>query len=289
MSRRKVLWLLLVVFGVLARLLALAGNPKLTFVVYGDVRTNHDVHKAIVAQILKVNPAFILCTGDLVSRGSVQEQWETFFEIIKPIMDAKIPYIPVKGNHDVDSGTGLWAKAVERMGLKPNTGNPNFFSVRFGDVHIAILDSTTIFESDEQIRWLEKEMSGSKALHKFVALHHPLFTLIERRSEGAERIRQRLQPVFNRLKICAVFAGHDHHFYMTKRDGVTYITTGGGGAPLYDLEPRRAEEGDSFLKAHHFIKVEIEGQVVKGTVIGMDGEKVRLGGKGENPFIICSH
>ncbi len=289
MGCRKPLWLLLAAFVVLVRLLAPAENSKLTFVVYGDVRTNHDVHQAVIAQILKVKPTFILCTGDLVSRGSVQEQWETFFEIIKPIVNAKIPYIPVKGNHDVDGGTGLWAKAVERIGLKPNTGNPNFFSVRFGGVHLAVMDSNTIFESDEQLRWLEKEMSQSNAPHKFIALHHPLFTLIGRRAEGAEKIRQRLQPVFNRLKICAVFSGHDHYFYLTRREGVTYITTGGGGAPLYDPEPSRAKESDSFLKAYHFVKVEVEGRWVKGTVIGVNGEEVRLEGKGENPFTICSN
>lgn len=289
MKRRQILWTLLFVFASLVCWLAQGSEEKLTFVVYGDTRTNHDVHRAIVTQILKVKPAFILCTGDLVSRGSAPEQWETFFEIIKSILDAKISYIPAKGNHDVDSETGLWTKAIERLNLNPNTNNPNYFSVRFNNVHIAVLDSTSVLEDEGQIQWLEREMGVSKSLHKFVVLHHPLFTLIGRRAEGAERFRQRLQHLFNRLKICAVFAGHDHHFYLTKREGITYITTGGGGAPLYDLDPNRAQEGDSFLKAYHFIVVEVEGRNVKATVVGMEGEKLKLEGKGENPFIVCSH
>ncbi|MCS7253921.1 MAG: metallophosphoesterase [Armatimonadota bacterium] len=289
MKRRQMLWTLLLLLASLVYWFAHSGVEKLTFVVYGDVRTNHDVHRAIVAQILKFKPAFILCTGDLVSRGSVPEQWKTFFEIIKPIMDEKIPYIPAKGNHDIDSGTGLWAKAIERLNLKPNTGNPNYFSVQFGNLHFAILDSNSILEDDAQIRWLEREMGASKSLHKFVVFHHPLFTLIERRAASAERFRRRLQPVFNRLKICAAFTGHDHHFYLTKREGVTYITTGGGGAPLYDFDPNRSQKGDSFLKAYHFITIEVEEQSVKATVIGMNGERLKLEGKGENPFNVCSH
>lgn len=289
MKRGQMLWSLLLVFASLICWLAQGAGEKFTFVVYGDCRTNHDVHKAVVSQILKFKPKFVLCTGDLVSRGSIAEQWETFFEIVKPITDEKIPYIPVKGNHDIDSGTGLWEKAVERLDVKPNTGNPNYFSVRFGDIHIAVLDSNSILEDEAQILWLEREIRESKSPHKFVALHHPLFTLIERRAAGAEKFRQRLQPIFNRLKICAVFAGHDHHFYLTRREGITYITTGGGGAPLYDLDPNRAQEGDSFLKAYHFVVVEVEGGKVEGTVIGMDGEKLKLDGKGENPFVICNH
>ncbi|MCS7266144.1 MAG: metallophosphoesterase [Armatimonadetes bacterium] len=289
MKRRQMLWSLLLLLASLFCWLVQGSGEKLTFVVYGDTRTNHDVHKAIVAQIIKFKPSFILNTGDLVSRGSIAEQWETFFEIIKPIMDEKIPYIPAKGNHDVDSGTGLWVKAIERLNLKPNTGNPNYFSVSFGNIHIAILDSNSVLEDDAQIQWLEGEIGASNSLHKFVALHHPPFTLIGRRAEIAERFRQRLQPVFNRLKVCAVFAGHDHHFYLTRREGITYITTGGGGAPLYDLDPNRSQEGDSFLKAHHFIVMEVDGKKVKATVIGMNGEKLNLEGKGENPFTVCSH
>ena len=288
-KRRQLLLMVLLTFAFLLACLILGQNSPLTFVVYGDTRTGHDVHKAIVAQILKSRPAFVLCTGDLVSRGTEADQWETFFQIIKPILDAKIPYIPAKGNHDRDGETGLYAKAVKRLGLEPNTGNPTYFSVRFSDVCVFVLDSNTILEDDEQLRWLEKAVSECKGLHKFVAFHHPLFTLIERRATGAGRFRQRLQPLLNRLKVCAVFVGHDHHFYCTKQQGITYVTTGGGGAPLYDLDPKLAQEGDSFLKAYHFIVVEVSGHKVRATVVGMDGEKAKPEGKSENPFVLCDH
>jgi predicted phosphodiesterase len=288
-KRRQFLLATLIAVALWFACLISGQNSPLTFVVYGDTRTGHDVHKAIVAQILKFRPAFVLCTGDLVSRGTEADQWETFFQIIKPILDAKILYIPVKGNHDRDGETGLYAKAVERLGLKPDTGNPNYFSVRFSNVCVFVLDSNTILEDDAQLRWLEKAVSECKGLHKFVAFHHPLFTLIERRAAEAERFRQRLQPLLDHLKVCAVFVGHDHHFYCTKRQGITYVTTGGGGAPLYDLDPKLAQEGDSFLKAYHFIVVEVSGHKALATVIGMDGEKAKLEGKSENPFALCDH
>jgi hypothetical protein len=37
----------------------------------------------------------------------------------------------------------------------------------------------------------------------------------------------------------AVFCGHDHLYYRTVRDNITYIVTGGGGAPPYRPENRQ--------------------------------------------------
>ncbi len=47
-------------------------------------------------------------------------------------------------------------------------------------------------------------------------------------------------------KIRAIFAGHDHMFNKYVKDGIIYITTGGGGSPLYP-----GYGGDY----HHFLKV----------------------------------
>ena len=46
-----------------------------------------------------------------------------------------------------------------------------------------------------------------------------------------------------------VFCGHDHLYYRTTRDGVTYVVTGGGGAPPYRPENSQiAIPGDVFVK-----------------------------------------
>jgi len=44
-------------------------NTPFRFAVYGDTRDGHAVHRNIVAQIIKANPAFVLQTGDLVHSG----------------------------------------------------------------------------------------------------------------------------------------------------------------------------------------------------------------------------
>ena len=57
---------------------------EVTFVVYGDSRTDPETHKRIVEQIIKNNPDFVVHTGDLVTNGNHYEQWgKQFFEPLK--------------------------------------------------------------------------------------------------------------------------------------------------------------------------------------------------------------
>ena len=76
----------------------------MTFVVYGDSRTDAENHKKIVAQIIKKNPDFVVHTGDLVTNGNNYEQWGTqFFEPLKGLAENPSVYI-TKGNHDGKNG-----------------------------------------------------------------------------------------------------------------------------------------------------------------------------------------
>src|SRR5579862_9268658 len=55
--------------------------PSLRFVVYGDTRDGHDMHRKLVALIMKQKPEIVLQTGDLVNRGSKEDLWKTYDEI----------------------------------------------------------------------------------------------------------------------------------------------------------------------------------------------------------------
>src|SRR5262249_18284675 len=57
-----------------------AGTAKFEFVVYGDTRTRHDVHRSVIASVLKnSSPDFIVHTGDLVEDGNDTSLWPIFF------------------------------------------------------------------------------------------------------------------------------------------------------------------------------------------------------------------
>ena len=52
----------------------------------------------------------------------------------------------------------------------------------------------------------------------------------------AESVREQFHDIFVEHGVDIVFAGHDHYYYRTVRDDIQYVVTGGGGAPLYDIQ-----------------------------------------------------
>jgi len=78
-------------------------SPKKgSIVVYGDTRTNHDIHRKIVSQIEKIEPRAVFNTGDLVADGANTGEWDIFNSITSNLR-SKYPYYPAIGNHENDS------------------------------------------------------------------------------------------------------------------------------------------------------------------------------------------
>src|SRR5271157_251067 len=70
------------------------------FVVYGDTRTRHDVHRTVVAAILRYShPEFVLHLGDLVENGGDPALWPIFFDIEGELL-RKAAFFPALGNHE---------------------------------------------------------------------------------------------------------------------------------------------------------------------------------------------
>lgn len=249
-------------------------REPLDFAAYGDCRSDHAVHRRICASLAGMNPKFVAVSGDLVDFGESKRDWETFREITRDLR-AKAEYLPAPGNHDTSE-----ERAFEKeFGLKHS-----WYDRKIGDVHLFLLDSNMYFAEAEQLRWLEERAGASDAKHKLAVFHHPPFT-IDTWGDSEERpVRERLHPILRRLNFCAAFCGHHHVFYTTKRDGVRYVITAGGGAPLYDLDPAKAQPGDLFRRFHHFTGYRFRGNGISGHVFDPDGREVP-----ELAFPLCEH
>ena len=81
---------------------AVQGCQPFEFVVFGDTRSDHGAHRAVVAEIIRNNPDFVLNTGDLVNDGYCLDDWRAFFGIERNLMK-NAPYMPVIGNHEENS------------------------------------------------------------------------------------------------------------------------------------------------------------------------------------------
>lgn len=239
-----------------------------TFAVIGDNRSGGDDYRDLVKRAMTYRPDFMVNTGDMV--GSPKKNlWADFWEMSKPVT---VPYFLTVGNHDVhdQNSEELYKEETDLP------GNKLYYSFTVGDSLFVFLDSNIPGQerkiTSEQYNWLEKMLSTSRAEHKFVFVHHPLYPdkgkgyhyggSLDKYPEE----RDRLNALLVKYKVNIVFVGHEHLYSKKMVDGVMHVITGGGGAMLYATDNKGG--------FYHFILVTVNGNKVTGRAIDING-KVR--------------
>ena len=195
-------------------------------VVYGDTRNGHEVHKKIISLILKLKPQAVFHTGDLVYNGKNKGNWDIFNSIIGELIKTA-PIYPVYGNHE--RGT---IKIDEYLSL-PNNGK--WYSVDVLNIHFIILDVCENYSpGSKQYEWLVNDLENQPKTTKFAAVitHYPIYCTGPHRT-GHKKLQAQLVPLFKKYGVDIVFSGHNHCYERSFSDGIYYIITAGGGAPLY--------------------------------------------------------
>jgi acid phosphatase type 7 len=249
-----------------------AGEP-FEFVVYGDTRTRHDVHRKVIAAILaNTKPDFVLQTGDLVADGNDPSLWPIFFDIEGALL-RKTAFFPALGNHERNS-----ANYYEYM------QNAAYYSFNWGSAHFAVLDSDIgNFGNSEgarqefwkqQTEWLEQDLAkNQKAEFRFVSAHHPPMTAVASR-QGDNPHMTALMPMFEKYHVTAGFFGHDHNYQHYVKNGIHYVITGGGGAPLYDVDKPPQGITIKVATTENFVRVRVNGKLAQVDALLLDGSKL---------------
>ena len=193
------------------------------------------------------------------------------------------------------------------------------FSFDAGDVHWTILDSNPYIQwADPKLRaWVAADLAAHAARPwRFVAFHHPGFH--SSKAHAGEQQMRLLADLFEQGGVALVFSGHIHNYQRTfplrftartypdghaprpsrpvdgtwtldktfdgstrtEPDGVIYLTTGAGGAKLYDVDqPRHPETWKPFTTrfvadVHSLTQVDVTPDAVN--VRQISGEGVTL-------------
>ena len=250
-----------------------AGAAPFHFVVYGDTRTRHDFHRKVADAIAKSDPDFVVHTGDLVSDGAETSLWPIFFSIEKELL-RNTAFFPCLGNHEHNN-----SQYYEFFDVKEP-----YYSFNWGSAHFTVLNSdldnaaADAAAKDrfwaEQTRWFEADLKAAqKSDLRFVVFHHPPFTAYGKRQAGESRTRE-LVPLFEQYKVAAVFAGHDHNYQHHLNNGIHYIVTGGGGAPLYPVDAPIPDITKKVESTEHFVKVSVNGKQARVEAVALDGHMI---------------
>jgi len=243
-----------------------AGLTALTFWVYGDSRSGAEIQNAIASQVLASiqsdasAQSFVLFSGDimdLASEDSLQSnQFDPQYASIRRMMSF-MPMINAMGNHD---GTQLFTKYFPY----PFKGH-YYWSFDYGPVHVAVVDQyADVSPTSVQWTWLKEDLAAAQQPWKFILLHEPGWSAGPHPNNDV--VQKIIQPIAYHQGVAVIFAGHNHYYARAEVDGVVHITTGGGGAPLYDPLPGSANVQYA-QKSYHYLKVEVNGNALHVTAL----------------------
>jgi len=251
-----------------------AGADPYRFVVYGDNRTRHDVHRRVIDTLMKQGiPDFVVQTGDMVENGNDNSLWPIFFDIERELL-RHTAFFPALGNHE--RNTHDFYEFFQ--------ATSPYYTFNWGNAHFIVLNSDignvapTARQRDafwaEQTRWLEEDLQNSQSFdYRFIVAHHPPFTAVTSR-QGSNPHMTALVPMFEKYQVSAAFFGHDHNYQHYLKNGIPYLVTGGGGAPLYDVDKPPAEITQKVVKIENFVTVSVQGKKAHIEAISIDGKKL---------------
>jgi acid phosphatase type 7 len=251
-----------------------AGDAKFQFSVFGDTRTRHDMHKKVIEAMMKHDMDFIIHTGDLVQDGTDTPQWPIFFDIEKRLL-AGAAFFPVLGNHERNSPQYYDFFDVKIPYYSFQWGQAYFICLNsdFGNAERTASARDRYF--DEQTRWLEDELKkAQKAALRFAVFHHPPFTAVKTRQTANEPPVRKWVPLFEKYKVQAVFNGHDHNYQHHVVNGIDYIVTGGGGAPLYPVDGAIEGTTRKVESIENFVIVKVDGKTARSEALALDGRVI---------------
>ena len=233
------------------------GDPseRYCFAAYGDDRSNFDVRRSIGTDILGMDADFVINTGDLVSEGTVQTQWDLWFESLKELLARKV-VMPTIGNHEENSPLYFDQFALP--------GSEEWYSFDYGNAHFVALSTETTL-TGQQLEWLQDDLSSCNSTWKFVFLHRPMYSSGYHGSDLSVRRTWEDTLVSNRVDL--VFCGHNHIYERIRPmgsvsggHGVIHIVTGGGGAGLHELGAVIQPWTEVAVSEHHYVLVTVSGE-----------------------------
>jgi hypothetical protein len=248
------------------------GAGAFRFIVFGDDRSRNDVHRQMVARILAVGaPDLMVHTGDLVENGWDSSLWATFFDIERDLLK-QTTLAPSLGNHERNTRDFYEFFRKELP----------YYSFNWGNAHFTVFNSDLPNVSASQIardefwarqtKWMEEDLAANqKSDYRFVVAHHPPFTAVERRQGDNPHVTA-LVPLWEKYRVTAGLFGHDHNYQHYLKNGVHYVGSGGGGAPLYDVNKPDPAITQKVVSIENYVSISVNGKTAKVQAIDISGK-----------------
>jgi acid phosphatase type 7 len=246
------------------------------FVVYGDTRSNDQVHAAVVRAIGAESFDFLVNTGDFVAAGGERPLWHDFFRIEADLLRDHAVFACI-GNHELVSDEAA-TNFLTYFGAREPTDAGRvevYSSFRWAGARFFLLNAFQDWGKGE-LAWLDQELVKADTepglTERFIIVHRSPWSS-GHHGDDVKMLATGVPEMLVRHHVDIVFAGHDHMYERGEWKGLKYVITGGAGAPLYpDITPkpssRRAEA------TYNFVKVTVDGDAVHLVARRPDGSTI---------------
>ena len=251
---------------------------KVHFIAIGD--TNPLLGDATIKLLTRVVPMgadFIVHGGDIQYYDSHLETWAGWFPSMQPLLGLGAIQ-PALGNHEHETPDELDDYSLRYFGHPNFGGESMWYRYESGGVWFHVLDTEQPIEpASAQGTWLTAGLAEVAAKPGFrtsiLVMHRPLVTCGDNaQNDGA---RKAYASTLAQFKVPFVIQAHIHGYERFEIDGITYVTTGGGGGLIGDMDAnisraecaRRLVSGGFF----HAMDVVIEGTTLTAKVIDETG------------------
>lgn len=227
-------------------------------------------------------------TGDIAyPTGAFSEFLDKHFAVYAALL-AKAPLYPCPGNHEYATPAATPYLALHSL---PEDGVPvedcgRYYSFDRGEVHFVSIDSNlplidAVERSGRMLEWLESDLRQARQTWKIVYFHHPPYATGNHEYDPVSAMaRQRIVPILERTGVQLVLNGHEHSYQRSRPilrgevvaagQGITYVTTGGGGGGLYAVPTSPLNEVTA--TAYHYLRLSADAQSLSVTAIGVESE-----------------
>ena len=194
------------------------------------------LYEKAVEGINRLEPEFVVITGDFVHNENSEEQISEFKRLTAKIND-KIPVYYSPGNHDV-------GRIPDKHSLKKyrkNYGKDRFvFShngILFVGFNTSLIKGKLEKKEKKQFKWLQNQLeSGADHKHVIVFCHYPFFIKNVDEPTAYANIdieyRKKYLDLFASKGVDVVFSGHHHNNILNSYGELELVTTSAAGKPL---------------------------------------------------------
>ncbi len=255
-------------------------KPPIIFAVIGDTGSGDEAQRAVAQQMVKQRQLkpfeFVIMLGDnIYEKGEKEKIVSHFEEPYKELLADGVQFYASLGNHDIIKGLEFQTNYKNF-----NMGGRRYYNFTKGSregseslLEFFALDTNKL--DDAQLGWLDQSLKASTARWKIAFCHHSIYSSA-RMHRPYVKLREKLEPLYVKYGVNAVFAGHSHCYERVKpQKGVHYFTEGASGEikkkTLDRKSPLMAFGEDS---VNSFLIVQVTDNAMTVEAIAADGKLI---------------